>query len=459
MATYLFTWNPATYPFENLENTINRVSKGEEVEDRWSTGVTKKIRKNDRFFLMRLGQEPKGIFASGYVVSDAPFEGEHWASDLKAALYVDIVYDRMVAPEGPLMLSLNRLEEIEPQFSWTPQASGLTLPDGIADAVEDAWAEQNTPRGPQRRYYVIGTKYGPSNMDDVLDKMTKASVVSVDWATNLGSLESLFGKDEKTIVADLKRRGEPNNSVLVLKRFLTLKAGDLIALKGSGQPRGTAGHLSIRAIAVAVERNGAMYSFSADLGHCVNVEYIKWGPVVELPIGSYARAADIVSKPEHIAAIFGTIASESSADIAVKLREVRTKKRSVTFKSEEGHQRTVASTYLTSAQHNALQNALASALLKVHGEGFVAMEENWEDITIENDDGSLTIYEVKPYADPELCIRAALGQLLHYSFRRGEVVRRIVAVGPSPIDDGCREFLDYIKSLIGIEFDYQSVRI
>ncbi len=459
MATYLFTWNPANYPFENLDDTIARVSAGEEVEDRWSTGVTKKIRKGDRFFLMRLGLEPKGIFASGYVLSEAPFEGEHWASDIKDALYVDIVYDRMALPGGTLALSQKKLQEIEPNFLWTPQASGQTIPEEVAKDVEKAWIGQGSIDVRPRKYYIIGTKYGPYAMDDVLDKMIDASVVSVDWATNLGSLDSLFGKDEETIADELRRRGEPKNAVLVLKRFLTLKAGDLIALKGSGRPQGTAGHLSIRAIAVAVERNGAMYSFRSNIGHCINVEYLKTGQTEELPIGSYARAVDIVSKPAHIASIFGSLASESSAGIAVILRKARTRNRSLNFKSEEGHHRTVASTYLSSAQHSELQNALARALLKIHGEGFVAMEENWEDVTVLNKDGSVTIYEVKPYADPELCIRAALGQLLHYSFRRDEVISKIVAVGPSPIDEGCQKFLEYIKSLIGLEFDYQAVNI
>jgi 5-methylcytosine-specific restriction protein A len=49
------------------------VKIGKTVFDRWSSGVSKRLQKGDRFFLIQLGEEPKGIFASGKIVK-ASFE-------------------------------------------------------------------------------------------------------------------------------------------------------------------------------------------------------------------------------------------------------------------------------------------------------------------------------------------------------------------------------------------------
>ena len=77
MGTYLLLWNPKQWEWKDIEDYINAKKGIEKDYIRWSIGNTKKIKIGDRVFLMRLGEEPKGIIAAGTVVRE-PFVAEHW---------------------------------------------------------------------------------------------------------------------------------------------------------------------------------------------------------------------------------------------------------------------------------------------------------------------------------------------------------------------------------------------
>ena len=50
-STYLLTWNPNNWPWDNLEDAVRVTAEGRPVDDRWSCGNTKRIRVGDRLFL------------------------------------------------------------------------------------------------------------------------------------------------------------------------------------------------------------------------------------------------------------------------------------------------------------------------------------------------------------------------------------------------------------------------
>lgn len=75
MRTYLLTWNPEKYHWDSLKLDIEKFEKEGSLLTAWSCGVTRSIVKGDRVFMMRLGGEPRGIFASGYVEGYDALEG------------------------------------------------------------------------------------------------------------------------------------------------------------------------------------------------------------------------------------------------------------------------------------------------------------------------------------------------------------------------------------------------
>jgi predicted HNH restriction endonuclease len=92
-----------------------------------------------------LGEEPKGIIASGWISSD-PKLGIHWNKE-KAALgkqtfFVDCEWERLLNPDVDAPLSLSKLNTGKSAaMHWTPQSSGVRIPDEIVTELEGMWAE------------------------------------------------------------------------------------------------------------------------------------------------------------------------------------------------------------------------------------------------------------------------------------------------------------------------------
>lgn len=87
MSTYLLAWNPKKYPWDDLEECVRVIDEQGHLDGSWACAATNKIVKGDRIFLMRLGDEHRGIVASGWAQahdgetvlpwSDV-YEGKHW---------------------------------------------------------------------------------------------------------------------------------------------------------------------------------------------------------------------------------------------------------------------------------------------------------------------------------------------------------------------------------------------
>jgi 5-methylcytosine-specific restriction protein A len=143
MATYLLTWNSEPLNWFDLEGDIKEIQKKGTLKGNWSCGVTKKIVPNDRIFLMKLGKDPRGIIASGWTISSS-YSDEHWDEELasqgKKAVYVEIDFDTILKPEN-IFPRKNLEKGIYSEMFWSPQASGVTIQEDIAEKLEDDWAK------------------------------------------------------------------------------------------------------------------------------------------------------------------------------------------------------------------------------------------------------------------------------------------------------------------------------
>jgi len=95
--------------------------------------------------MIRLGEEPKGIFASGTVIKGS-YESKQWlparAKAGNTALFVDAEFEVLLDPKQDRILPLEQLKK--PPFSkvnWTTQGAGITIPDDVAFKLEETWAE------------------------------------------------------------------------------------------------------------------------------------------------------------------------------------------------------------------------------------------------------------------------------------------------------------------------------
>ena len=137
--TFLFAWNPDKWKWTTLEQSIEQLENCGKVTERWGCVSHKTIKLGDRAFLVRLGSEPRGIFAAGYVVSD-PSLSKHWNVEDKDVYHVLIDFEVLLNPEKEPILTLDILKtgNLEKQ-QWTPQSSGISIKPELVEELEAVW--------------------------------------------------------------------------------------------------------------------------------------------------------------------------------------------------------------------------------------------------------------------------------------------------------------------------------
>jgi len=143
MDTYLLTWNPKNFAWEDLKDNIAELRSKGSVHSWWSCGNVRHIPEGSRFFLIRLGREPKGLVGSGSITRST-YEGPHWDQDKadagESARFVDIRFDYL--NDVPLV---RRPELDHPpfaEFKWDSQMSGVRIPPEIAAPLEEFWSKR-----------------------------------------------------------------------------------------------------------------------------------------------------------------------------------------------------------------------------------------------------------------------------------------------------------------------------
>ncbi|NOT73737.1 MAG: HNH endonuclease [Cyclobacteriaceae bacterium] len=145
---YLFAWNPNNWhqwtdpknvPY--IEDNVEELKNTGKVTLMWSCRSHKSIRPGDRAFLVRLGSIPRGIMASGKVVSE-PFLSPHWSGVDKDVPRVLIEFDVLLNPDKDPILTLDNLDSGNlVNQNWTPQSSGISIKSEIVDELEEEWFE------------------------------------------------------------------------------------------------------------------------------------------------------------------------------------------------------------------------------------------------------------------------------------------------------------------------------
>lgn len=139
MDTILLAWNPKKWDWNNLKEEVTHLKTEGSLNGRWSCGTRKNIPIGSRFFLIRLGENPKGIIGSGYT-TNLPQQGKHFINPNKLAWYIDISYD--VLSEQPIIS--REFLDLPPynEFHWDTQMSGINIPPSLAILIENKWSEQ-----------------------------------------------------------------------------------------------------------------------------------------------------------------------------------------------------------------------------------------------------------------------------------------------------------------------------
>ena len=135
MAAFIYTWNPERWRWADLQEAIYAINNGEDYERLWSCGNTKRIKVGDLFFLVKVGSNPRGVIGCGYVSSE-PENYPHWDESKRAAGEITPRTNLLfkVLTNTPIFRT-EGLEQRFPEQMWSPQASGISLKEDIADKL------------------------------------------------------------------------------------------------------------------------------------------------------------------------------------------------------------------------------------------------------------------------------------------------------------------------------------
>lgn len=138
MRAFLFGWNPLKFEWADLDDDITLLHSGEVLEDNWSAASHKSIQPGDRAFVVHVGVEPKGIFASG-VISSHPYPAYR---NGRSYYRVNIRFDTLLNPQKEPILTLDILKTGDlAKQTWTPQASGISIKPDLVDELEGVWQD------------------------------------------------------------------------------------------------------------------------------------------------------------------------------------------------------------------------------------------------------------------------------------------------------------------------------
>jgi len=138
MNAYLFGWNPIKFKWENIDADIKKLKATGKLVDNWSVASHKTIRPGDRAYIVRLGVDPKGIFASGTI------ESASYLASRKGRIYhrINISIDVLLNPDKERILTFDILKTGNlAEQTWAPQASGISIRPHLVDELEGVWLD------------------------------------------------------------------------------------------------------------------------------------------------------------------------------------------------------------------------------------------------------------------------------------------------------------------------------
>jgi hypothetical protein len=125
MATFILTWNPADYPWNERDEEARDVQHSDVCHGSWTCGRTKRIASGDRVFLLRQGQDQPGIVASGYASAEPRWD-ENWN-----AFHVKVDWDVILPSKSPILNRKDLLDRVQIKAGWAQRSSGQTPHDPL----------------------------------------------------------------------------------------------------------------------------------------------------------------------------------------------------------------------------------------------------------------------------------------------------------------------------------------
>ncbi|WP_026971374.1 hypothetical protein [Aliagarivorans marinus] len=317
-------------------------------------------------------------------------------------------------------------------------------------------ADDTTHRDPaesdKTNYYILGTGYSVAENTtiDVYQDMLEQSVISVGFYPK-HDLSHLVGLGREEIQKQLKADGFNTTAVTALKHFLSLRPGDLVALKTRRRPEDT---LKVSSIAIVKGNNNPIYQLSEHLTHTIAVDFIDYDLSIPLPT-TYRWTMHHITDRKTAESIFGAYASDTESPKPLPIGSGDTPFPDTSDIDVRGRGRTKIRQV-----HKMLQNKLLEELCKEYDHENLHTEHDYVDMQVILAD-RVILFEVKTALCANRCLREALGQILQYGHRYALEKKRVeyVIVGQHPVNKESDSYFQHLRRLINAPLSYRQIKL
>ena len=140
---WLLSYNKDNWNWEGFAEKCEGTKAGETYTESWAC-TSKSPRLGDEVFLIKLGEQPRGLIGHGIVVNES-YEKEHYdsykASQGKKENAIDVSFDRLIDFEKEKIISQDELKSKCPEQHWSPQNSGIEIKPETVAIIKSLWEE------------------------------------------------------------------------------------------------------------------------------------------------------------------------------------------------------------------------------------------------------------------------------------------------------------------------------
>ena len=146
MSVFLLSWNPESSEQKDFSKEAKNIFDKKRVIKSWSVTNSLKPKPNDRFYIVKVGNNGRGIFGSGKILS-YPEKKPHYNSELskkgKVLNFCDVEFEYLFQNILLKIEDLNNINnDIEEKQNWTPQNSGIIINDDAVLFLDGMWNQQ-----------------------------------------------------------------------------------------------------------------------------------------------------------------------------------------------------------------------------------------------------------------------------------------------------------------------------
>ena len=193
---WLLSWNKEKWNWENYADRCEATKYGESFSDTWSCSSTSP-QIGDKFFLIKLGQPPRGIIGHGTVKSTS-YEAQHYDADKaaegKKERCIDVEFDRLIDYEKDRFVTQEELTAKCSAQHWSPQNSGIEIKTEVVPELEKLWDAVKGDQNAEDEWWPSLEEYDPGiSAQTYHDLFLNKKVINPSWLDALHEMYMMPG--------------------------------------------------------------------------------------------------------------------------------------------------------------------------------------------------------------------------------------------------------------------------